>query len=587
MDASARAPAGDMAAGRGGASFGKEREGPRTPARELRAPNAMSMHARSSDARPHAPIRLAVAAAGRETGGGPNWSGIAWLVVAIVAALPVFWFGLDKLGHEWARPEFRLKPLVPFVSLLLFLQVLRSVPRSVAADRTQWVGVLVVAAAILLAIGGNLVDIDDFVFLALVPWIAGLVVTVLGLGRALRFWAPVAVLLLMLPLPHFVVAPIHRYLQSLASELGLGLLRILGIPALAEGRTLDFGVLELPMSEATSGLLDFLPLLLLVFILSTVYRGPLWSRVLPLVLAGPLLVLLSAVRIALLGLFVDRAGAAGGQRLLEWTGDWIVLAISALLLLGIVLGAEHLAGRRQPLLGRLDVDLGDLMSQFARVFRMRASAALVAAAVTSAVLSTIFIADPSVSAPEIERSRFQNFPPEIAGWSGSSTAIGADTERSLDADDYVLIEYRHADEPAPVVFWSAYYRSTAANGRQIHSPEECIPNDGWNILSLRPIELEMGLRGDARMTVNRALISRGSERVLVYYWFEGRGHTTANERVAKLRSKLDGLLRGRTDGALVRFTTPILPGEDESAADARIVRLMEPMLDRLPRFIPD
>jgi hypothetical protein len=37
----------------------------------------------------------------------------------------------------------------------------------------------------------------------------------------------------------------------------------------------------------------------------------------------------------------------------------------------------------------------------------------------------------------------------------------------------------------------------------------------------------------------------------------------------------------------VRFTTPILAGEDESAADARIVRLMEPMLDRLPRFIPD
>ena len=55
-----------------------------------------------------------------------------------------------------------------------------------------------------------------------------------------------------------------------------------------------------------------------------------------------------------------------------------------------------------------------------------------------------------------------------------------------------------------------------------------------------------------------------------------------------------GLLRhptraahGRTDGALVRFTTPMLDNETDADAEARIEALMAEVLPRLPRFIPE
>jgi hypothetical protein len=38
----------------------------------------------------------------------------------------------------------------------------------------------------------------------------------------------------------------------------------------------------------------------------------------------------------------------------------------------------------------------------------------------------------------------------------------------------------------------------------------------------------------------------------------------------------------RTDGALVRFVSPIEPGEPPAAADARIQALMTEILPRLP-----
>ena len=47
-----------------------------------------------------------------------------------------------------------------------------------------------------------------------------------------------------------------------------------------------------------------------------------------------------------------------------------------------------------------------------------------------------------------------------------------------------------------------------------------------------------------------------------------------------------GLTIDRTDGAIVRYITPILKGEPKGAADERLQRLMRESLPKLPRFVP-
>ena len=59
-----------------------------------------------------------------------------------------------------------------------------------------------------------------------------------------------------------------------------------------------------------------------------------------------------------------------------------------------------------------------------------------------------------------------------------------------------------------------------------------------------------------------------------------------NDFAAKLSVLWDGVTRGRTDGAIVRYTTPISPGEDVAAGDARIQELMRESLPGLPRHVP-
>jgi hypothetical protein len=60
-----------------------------------------------------------------------------------------------------------------------------------------------------------------------------------------------------------------------------------------------------------------------------------------------------------------------------------------------------------------------------------------------------------------------------------------------------------------------------------------------------------------------------------------------NDYLAKADVVWDSLTIGRTDGALVRFVTPINRDESEADADSRLQGFMAELLPRLPRFIPE
>ena len=49
----------------------------------------------------------------------------------------------------------------------------------------------------------------------------------------------------------------------------------------------------------------------------------------------------------------------------------------------------------------------------------------------------------------------------------------------------------------------------------------------------------------------------------------------------------DALTRNRTDGALVRLTTVVLPNETMEAADNRLTALLHDVQPLLPAYIPD
>ena len=60
----------------------------------------------------------------------------------------------------------------------------------------------------------------------------------------------------------------------------------------------------------------------------------------------------------------------------------------------------------------------------------------------------------------------------------------------------------------------------------------------------------------------------------------------ANEYWSKLYLLRDALFENRTDGALVRLTTPVYPGETEADADKRLQEFTRIVVPSLAPYLP-
>jgi exosortase D (VPLPA-CTERM-specific) len=516
---------------------------------------------------------------------GLNPAGLAWFLLAIVTALPLFWFGLAGLAFEWSRPEYSHGPIIPMLSFYMFLRELKFVPPTAQPVTDRWIGVMVIGFALMMAAVGNLVRIDDIVFYALIIWVGGLILTGFGFKRGIFFWPSVVHLVFMLPLPQFIYWKLNITLQFISSEIGVWIVRMAGVPVFLDGNVIDLGVYKLQVAEACSGLRYLFPIMSFSYVFAVLYRGPVWHKIALLLAAVPIAVLMNSVRIGIIGVMVDRYGISHAEGFLHFFEGWVIFISCIAILFGMAVAMRRLSGERGRLGDAIDMDFTGLGAQLRRVLTIAPSAGMIAAALITAAASAAWVLAPSRPVAEVTRDSFGLFPRHIEGWSGTTAVLEPNIERVLAADDYLSAYFSHPDEAGPVDFFVAYYEKQT-EGQGIHSPEVCLPAGGWEIFTLRPTEITLPGTSFGTFEVNRAVIQQGLNKQLVYYWFENRGRRLTNDFVAKFYTVADSMTRGRTDGALVRVITPIGP-EGEAAAEARLQRFLTDAIDRLPRFVPE
>ncbi len=136
----------------------------------------------------------------------------------------------------------------------------------------------------------------------------------------------------------------------------------------------------------------------------------------------------------------------------------------------------------------------------------------------------------------------------------------------------------------PIGLFIGYF-PTQRTGQSIHSPQHCLPGAGWTFVSEKYVDITADNGKPYR--VGEYVISNGSTKQFVLYWYQAHGRSIANEYIAKAYMIGDAIRLNRTDGALIRVISPILPTEPETAARDRVVRFTSQLAPMLPRFIPD
>jgi EpsI family protein len=83
------------------------------------------------------------------------------------------------------------------------------------------------------------------------------------------------------------------------------------------------------------------------------------------------------------------------------------------------------------------------------------------------------------------------------------------------------------------------------------------------------------------------LISDGTSKAEVLYWYRSHGRNIASDYTAKFYTLLDSMRLNRTDAALVRIVVPLRGPNDKVAAHARAVWFAEQITPLLPAYVPD
>ena len=173
----------------------------------------------------------------------------------------------------------------------------------------------------------------------------------------------------------------------------------------------------------------------------------------------------------------------------------------------------------------------------------------------------------------------------IDEWKGTSERMEQIYLDILKLDDYLKLEFIDG-KGGNIGLYSAYYASQEV-GEAAHSPKSCLPGGGWRMTDFAEYPVPaVGPDGGA-LNVNRVVIKKGDYTQLVYYWFQQRGRNITSEYMVKWYLFVDALNFNRTDGALVRLTTFIRPGEDVADADEKLSRFASKVSVLLKDYIPE
>jgi EpsI family protein len=176
------------------------------------------------------------------------------------------------------------------------------------------------------------------------------------------------------------------------------------------------------------------------------------------------------------------------------------------------------------------------------------------------------------------------FPAQLANWNSTLLEQDPKTLEVLGPGDFMERVYRDPSGKLPPVNVFIAYFPSQRSGDTIHSPQHCLPGAGWN--PEENIRVTLSMPGHAPFPANRYIISKAGSRQLVLYWFWAHDRGVASEYWNKFYLVKDAIRMNRSDGSLVRFVTPMYPGETPDSAQQRLLPFTSAVLPLLDNYIP-
>jgi exosortase D (VPLPA-CTERM-specific) len=490
--------------------------------------------------------------------------------------LVAFFPTLLEMGREWFKhPEYGHGVLMPPVALWMVWERRR---RLAALRRTgrgsPWVEIVAAMALVPLGLALLLGEmrlswfLKPFAFVAAIAACIAILYSWQGL-KALA--APLFVLCLMCPIPWRVLVWITLPLKRHATVLATGLADLSGLQASLDGNLIHVpGIASLQVVDQCSGVRSLLSLVSIALLGCLFWRRHALLKAVLVLSCAPIAVAVNALRIWLTAFLAVHVSPEAAQGFFHFFEGFVLFGVAALALLGWASLLGRLSPARPPAAAAPRPAAGFRDRPLLRGAAVALAVATLVPTAYAARSVRARLADAGADAAAVERMQgaFAGLPLEIGGYRGERRPWDESTVRAAGADAYGSVRYTDARGRRYDVFLGGALR----NDDNFHSPNVCMPSAGWETLSARSEPLR-AFGTEPAPIMQRLLLQRGDERMLVCYWFQAGARLAGDEWTVRFYRLLD-LLSGRALSPTLIVSVYVPVEEDVPAAEAATQRFL-------------
>ena len=249
------------------------------------------------------------------------------LFCCIVAFCILFHEVIAKLVQDWATDDnYSHGFLIVPISLYLAWERRDRLLRAPLAPSS--LGLIVLVGGIVLLVAGVL-GAELFVTrIALLAVLTGGILYIFGWVHLRLLAFPLALLLLMIPIPAIIFNQIAFPLQLSASRFAAGVLSLWGIPVLREGNVIMLAHTTLEVAEACSGIRSLMSLVTLGILLGYFTESRSWVRWVLGLVTIPTAILANGLRVAGTGILAHYWGAEVAEGFFHTFSGWLIFGFA-------------------------------------------------------------------------------------------------------------------------------------------------------------------------------------------------------------------------------------------------------------------
>ena len=263
-------------------------------------------------------------------------SGVWILLSSLLFAKPL----TALLRMCFLRDDVSYLIFIPFISAWIFFVDRRKAFLRLSYDPILGVSVFSCAACVglvtnMVSRGSIDIRLAGFIFCLVLLWISGFLL-LFGRVASRAAYFPLLFLLLMVPLPQFLLNKVIYLLQSGSAWIAGSFFDLLGVPALREGFVFHLSGVNIEVTQECSGIRSSMVLLILALIVAHFYLVTTWKKVLFVICGLFIMILKNGIRIAtltLLAMYVDPGFLTGR---LHRQGGIVFFLLGLLLLLPVL-----------------------------------------------------------------------------------------------------------------------------------------------------------------------------------------------------------------------------------------------------------